>query len=103
MLELCDDDVELLASAPFAAAGPVCGRVPLGAILTEHLGTLQLDLTRKQVARERVTWSVKTTVAGVGASAQIAVRDGRIVTLSLGRHRPTGGHGARRRLCSTVR
>ena len=70
MLELCGDDVELVSTAPFAVAGPVCGREPLAAFLAEHLGTLQLDLTRKQVAGDRVTWSVKTKVAGVGASAR---------------------------------
>ena len=84
MLELCDNDVELTASAPFAAAGPVRGRQPLATYLTENLGTMQLDLTRKQVARDHVTWSVKTPVAGVGATARIAVRDGRITSLVLG-------------------
>jgi NTE family protein len=84
MLELFDDDAELVATAPFAAAGPVRGREPLSAFLAGNLGTLQLDLTRKQVARDHVSWSVKTKEAGVGASAQIAVRDGRITSLALG-------------------
>jgi hypothetical protein len=84
MLELFDDDVELIATAPFAAVGPVRGRQPLAAYLTENLGVMQLDLTRKQVARDHVTWSTKTPAAGVGATAQIAVRDGRVVSLALG-------------------
>ena len=89
MLTLFDDDAELVATAPFPAARPVRGIDHVAAYLAEHLGTLQLDLTRKQVAREHVTWSVKTP-AGVGASAQIAIRDGRITSLALG---PTPGDG----------
>jgi NTE family protein len=83
VLEWFDDSAELVATAPFAAAGPIRGREHLSAFLAEHLGTLQLDLTRKQVARDHVTWSVKTP-AGVGASARIAVRDGRVTSLTLG-------------------
>jgi hypothetical protein len=56
----------------------------LSAFLAKNLGTVQLDLTRKQVARDHVAWSVKTQLAGVGATAQIAVRDGRITRLALG-------------------
>ena len=84
MLKLFDDGVELVASAPFPIAGPVRGRQPLAAFLAENLGTMQLDLTRKQVARDHVTWSVKTKSPGVGATARIAVRDGRITSLALG-------------------
>ena len=84
MLELFCDDAELIATAPFPAAGPVRGRQPIAAFLAEALGTLQLDLTRKQIAAEHVTWSVKTQPAGVGATARIAVRDGRVSSLALG-------------------
>jgi NTE family protein len=84
MLKLFDDEAELIATAPFPVAGPVRGRKPLAAYLAKHLGKLQLDLTRKQVARQHVTWSVKTRRAGIGATAEIVVRDGLITSLALG-------------------
>jgi NTE family protein len=83
VLKLFGDDAELIATAPFAAAGPVRGREPLAAFLAEHLDAVELDLTRKQLAGEHVTWSVKTP-AGLGATARIAVRDGLVTSLALG-------------------
>ena len=71
-------------AAAGAPAGPVRGRKPLAAYLAKHLGKLQLDMTRKQVARQHVTWSVKTGRAGIGATAEIVVRDGLITSLALG-------------------
>ncbi|MBV9002145.1 MAG: patatin-like phospholipase family protein [Solirubrobacterales bacterium] len=86
------DDVELLSTEPFPEAGPIRGVSQVGAFIDEHLSSAIIDLTRKQVARERVTWTVKTSAPSSGAHrqgrAEIALTAGRITSLRLGPRTP---------------
>jgi NTE family protein len=57
----------------------------------QHLTTgLHVDPTRKQVARDRVTWTVKAFRDGAGGGAPVLgraeaeLRDGRVTSLRLG-------------------
>ena len=57
--------------------------------MREHLtADLHIDPTRKQVARDRVTWAVRTHRDGEGAPvrgrAEAELRAGRITALRLG-------------------
>jgi len=88
MLSFFDDDVEFVSTPPFPPSGPARGVDHLAAFLDRHLPTLLLDATRKQVAREAVTWSVKTRSPRRGdhirGEARIGLRAGKIATLRLG-------------------
>lgn len=93
MLAFLHDDVEFVAASPFPTAGPVRGVDHVGAFIGEHLYTLSVDTTKKQVAGDVVTWSVKIQPAGRGTpgranqvrgAAEIALRAGKITTLRLG-------------------
>jgi hypothetical protein len=54
------DDAELLSAPPFPDRGRLRGRRPIGRFVREHLTTdLHIDPTRKQVARDRITWTVR--------------------------------------------
>ena len=82
------DDVELSSTAPFLEAEPTRGVSHGSAFIDEHLMRAVIDLTRKQVARDRVTWTVKKTSEGSGARTQgrveIAIAAGRITSLTIG-------------------
>ncbi|MBV9413915.1 MAG: patatin-like phospholipase family protein [Solirubrobacterales bacterium] len=86
------DDVELTSTEPFPEAGPIRGLNHVGAFIDEHLASAIIDLTTKQVARDRVTWTVKTSVTSSGAHrqgrAEIALTAGRITSLRLGPRAP---------------
>jgi NTE family protein len=83
------DDVELTSTEPFPEAGPIRGVSEVGAFVDEHLSTAIIDLTRKQVARDRVIWTVKTAAGNSGAPArgraEVALSRGRITSLKFGR------------------
>src|SRR5215213_6083538 len=54
------EDVELVSSAPFPVRGPYKGRARIRSFVTEYLAEqVRMDLTRKQVARNGVAWTVR--------------------------------------------
>jgi NTE family protein len=55
------EDAELVSSMPFPSThGPSRGIEPIRAFAERHLATdVVVDLTRKQVAKDQVTWSVR--------------------------------------------
>jgi NTE family protein len=54
------DDVELVSWTPFPDGGAYRGKEEIHTFLQEHLGEdVRMDLTKKQVARNRVTWAVR--------------------------------------------
>jgi NTE family protein len=88
------DDATLQVAAPFPGAGRYTGRAQIGSFVTQHLaGEVRIDLTKKQVAHNGVTWSVRTA-AGEGSTdgtaprpegvAEAVFRAGRIRSLRLG-------------------
>jgi NTE family protein len=83
------DDAELVSSPPFPDRGSLRGRQRIGRFVREHLtADLHVDLTRKQVARDGVTWTVRAyrddPAATVQGRAEAELRDGRITDLRLG-------------------
>jgi NTE family protein len=83
------DDAELWSAPPFPDQGSLRGRRRIGRFVREHLTTdLQIDPTRKQVAGQRVTWTVRTHRDGpaerVRGHAEAELRDGKVVSLRLG-------------------
>lgn len=92
VLSFFADDVELMSTEPFPDAGPIRGLSHVSAFIDRHLPSAIIDLTRKQVARDRVTWTVKTSATSSGArtrgSAQIALTAGRVTSLKLGPSAP---------------
>jgi NTE family protein len=55
------EDAELVSSAPSPGRGAYKGRVRIRSFVTEYLAEeLRMDLTRKQVARNGVSWVVRT-------------------------------------------
>jgi NTE family protein len=54
------EDAELVSSAPFPGNGPYNGKARIRSFLTEYLAEeIRMDLTKKQVARDRVSWTVR--------------------------------------------
>jgi NTE family protein len=88
VLSLFADDVELMSAEPFPEVGPVRGVNHVRAFVEKHLPTAVLDLTRKQVAGDRVAWTMKTSSETSGARtrgrAEIALTAGRITSMKLG-------------------
>ena len=88
IMALLHDDAEVVSAPPFTAAGPLRGHAEIRPFVDRHLArTVRVDPTRKQVARDRVTWSVRVRRRG-GATgegrAEAAFRDGRVAALALG-------------------
>jgi NTE family protein len=83
------EDAELVSSAPFPGRGPYKGRARIRSFVTEHLAEeVRMDLTKKQVARNGVAWTVRADTGGKpGTQAEGVVeatfREGKIKTLSL--------------------
>jgi NTE family protein len=89
VLSFFADDVELVSTEPFPEAGPIRGVSDVSAFIDEHLSSAIIDLTRKQVARDRVAWTVKTSSAASSRGhargrAEVAMTAGRITSLKLG-------------------
>ena len=83
------DDAELVSAPPFPDRGSLRGRQRIGRFVREHLtADLHVDTTRKQVARDRVTWTVRAyrddPAATVQGRAEAELRAGRIVAFRLG-------------------
>lgn len=94
ILNLFADDAELVSTDPFPRHGPSRGPEAARPFLREHLtGMIRVDRTRKQIARDRVTWTVRiqraTSDAGDTTRDQIRGRvetqfdKGKIVSLRL--------------------
>jgi NTE family protein len=83
------EDAELVSSAPFPERGPHKGRAQIRPFVAEHLAEeVRVDLTKKQVAREGVAWTVRALM-GDGRSdrsegtAEGEFREGKIKALRL--------------------
>jgi NTE family protein len=54
------EDAELVSSAPFPGNGPYKGKAHIRSFLTKYLAEeVRLDLTKKQVARDGVSWTAR--------------------------------------------
>jgi NTE family protein len=84
-------DADLVSAAPFPEHGPVKG-AQLDAALRELSGSVRMDLTRKQLAREAAAWTVVVDDAGTPRRGRIeaVVRDGRVVRIRLGSPESSG-------------
>jgi NTE family protein len=83
------DDAELSSAPPFPDQAGLRGRQRIGRFVRQHLTTsLHLDPTRKQVAGDRVTWTVRAwrddPAERVQGLAEAELRDGKVVALRLG-------------------
>jgi NTE family protein len=71
------DDARLESRAPFPEHGSVRGREAVERFLRDHLvGATAIDVTRKQVAGERVTWSARWHPDGADAPVRGAIEVG---------------------------
>ena len=83
------DDAEIVSSAPFPDRGTYRGLQEIRAFVLEHLGRdVRVDPTRKQIARDRVAWSVRVYRDGladrVEGVAEAEFREGKVKTFLLG-------------------
>src|ERR687895_2084900 len=84
------EDAEPVSSAPFPGRGPYKGRVQIRPFVAEHLAEeLRMDLTKKQVARNGVAWTVRTVTGDEPANRAEGVveaqfLEGKIKFLRLG-------------------
>jgi NTE family protein len=83
------DDAELVSAPPFPDQGRLRGKDQIGQFVRQHLTAgLHVDPTRKQVARDRVTWTVRAVQDGGGppvlGRAEAELRAGRVTALHLG-------------------
>lgn len=83
------EDAEARSAAPFAERGPVRGRAMLHRFLRDHFSSgVRMDLSRKQVSRDRVTWTARGVVPNtddiVRGQCEVIFRDGTITSLRLG-------------------
>jgi NTE family protein len=83
------DDAELVSGPPFPDRGSLRGKAQIRQFVRQHLTAgLHVDPTRKQVARDRVTWTVRTyrddPADRVQGRAQAELRDGRVTSFRLG-------------------
>jgi NTE family protein len=68
------DDARVESQSPFPEHGAVRGREAVEAFLRAHLaGATAIDVTRKQVAGERVTWSARWHPSGAPAPVRGAI------------------------------
>src|SRR5215211_284276 len=83
------DDAELWSAAPFLDQAGLRGRQQIGRFVRERLTTdLHVDPTRKQVAGDRVSWTVQAwrddPSRPILGHAEAKFQDGKVVTLRLG-------------------
>jgi NTE family protein len=88
VLELFTHDAELVAGPPLPP-GRYRGADELRRFVSDRmLRTARVDPTRKQVARDRVAWTVRVVPSGEGppvlARAEAEFRDGRVTRLRVG-------------------
>src|ERR687894_126531 len=83
------DDAELVSSAPFPGRGPYRGRGQIRPFVAEHLAEeVRVDLTKKQVARNGVAWTIgllrgEEPANRVEGVAEAEFRKGKIKTFRL--------------------
>jgi NTE family protein len=79
------DDAELSGAAPFSVRGALRGR-ELEEAVRDLSQRARVDVTRKQVSRDRTTWTLRLDDGGAGdrGLAEVEFRDGRLVRLRLG-------------------
>jgi NTE family protein len=83
-------DATLTSSSPFPESGRYSGRPGIRAFVTEHLARdVRVDLTKKQIAQNGVTWKVRTPAGDgpgnrVSGVAEAVFRGGEIEFLRLG-------------------
>ena len=83
------DDAELVSAAPFPGEGRYRGASQIRTFAAEHLALdVRVDLTKKQVARNGVAWSVRSRPGDPAnraeGVAEAQFRDGKISVLRLG-------------------
>jgi NTE family protein len=84
------DDAELVSSAPFPGRGTYTGRARIRSFVTEQLAEgVRMDLTRKQVARDGASWTLRSLRGGGSPArpkgvAEVQFREGKIKALRLG-------------------
>ncbi|MBA2783944.1 MAG: nuclear transport factor 2 family protein [Rubrobacteraceae bacterium] len=90
MMGFFAEDAELVSSAPFPSRGSHRGKRQIRNFVAEHMaGNIRMDLTKKQVARNGVAWTVRL-LEGDGshdrseAVVEAQFRDGKIRALRLG-------------------
>jgi NTE family protein len=83
------EDAELVSSAPFPGNGPYNGKARIRSFLTEYIAEeVSMDLTKKQVARNGVAWTIRAATAEEPTNRAEGVveaqfRDGKIKALRL--------------------
>jgi NTE family protein len=89
VMGLFADDPELVSAPPFSGQGRHRGSGPISQFVQKLLSAgIHMDLTHKLVAREQVTWTLRTRDAdgaiGRSGQAQANFRDSKITSLRLG-------------------
>lgn len=88
VMELFAEDAELISAPPFPQPGSHRGSQQVRQFVLKQLSAgVGVDLTHKQVARERVTWTVRARNRGgsdLRGHAEAQFRSGRVATLRLG-------------------
>jgi NTE family protein len=89
VMDLFAEDAELVSAAPFPERGSHLGAHAVRRFVEKHLATgVRVDSTRKQVARDRVTWTVRVHDPGQGTSlpgqVDAGFRAGKVADLRLG-------------------
>jgi NTE family protein len=83
------DDAELVSSTPFPGRGPYRGKGQIRPFVADHLAEeVRVDLTKKQVARNGVAWTIgllrgEEPANLVEGDAEAEFREGKIKTLRL--------------------
>jgi NTE family protein len=89
VMDFFADDAELVSSAPFPGRGPYGGRGQIRPFVADHLAEeVRVDLTKKQVARNGVAWTIgllrgEEPANRVEGVAEAEFREGKIKTLRL--------------------
>jgi ketosteroid isomerase-like protein len=84
------EDAELVSSAPFPSRGSHRGKRHIRSFVAEHLaGDVRVDLTKKQVARNGVAWTVRLleddgSHNGSEGVAEVQFQEGMIKAVRLG-------------------
>ena len=87
-IALLSDDALLESRPPFPTHGPARGRARAERFLRDHLGDgARIDVTRKQVAGERVTWSARwqprDAAAAVRGNIEAELDGDRVISVRL--------------------
>src|SRR5204863_5466726 len=89
------DDIEFSSTQPFPDVPATSGAEHVGSFLRQHLKAITVDATRKQVAGERVVWTLKPGPASAGSpaqgQAQMTLGAGKVTSLQLGASAPPLG------------